>query len=64
MAAITLSVSVDLAFSTACPHVDADVGGFHRVVGQRLVLVAGDVLGLGVGAHFLVNSVLVGFFTT
>ena len=35
------------------PHVEADVGGFHRVVGQRLVLVAGDVLGLGVGAPLL-----------
>ena len=35
------------------PHVDADVGGFHRVVGQRLVLVAGDALGLGVVAPLL-----------
>src|SRR5690606_6341529 len=35
------------------PHIDADVGGFHGVVGQRLVLMARDVLGLGVSAPLL-----------
>ena len=32
------------------PHVDADVGGFHRVIGQRFVFVAGNALGFGVVA--------------
>src|SRR5688572_3760680 len=35
------------------PHVDADVGCFHRIVGERLVLVAGDVLRLGKAAPLL-----------
>src|SRR5260221_5789818 len=35
------------------PHVHADVRGFHRVVGERLVLVAGDALGLRVRRPFL-----------
>src|SRR6267142_887749 len=35
------------------PHVHADVGGFHRVVGERLVLVPGDVLRLGIRSPFL-----------
>lgn len=40
-------------FNRLLPHVDADIGRFHRVVGQRLVLVAGDALGLGVVAPLL-----------
>src|SRR3989442_3814423 len=40
------------------PHVDADVGGFHRVVGERLILVPGDVLGLGIGGPFLGERVV------
>src|SRR5207247_980573 len=31
------------------PHVDADVGGLHRIIGERLVLVAGEPLRLRVG---------------
>ncbi len=59
IAAITLSVSVLLALVTACAHMlNADVGGFHRVVGQRLVLVAGDALGLGVVAPLLDEGVV------
>jgi hypothetical protein len=38
IAAMTLSTSVVLAFSTACFHMCMpDVGGFHRVVGDDLV---------------------------
>src|SRR5688572_24638966 len=42
------------------PHVDADVGGFHRVVGERLVLVAGDVLRLRIGRPLLDEAVVLG----
>ena len=35
------------------PHHDADVSRFHRVVGQRLVLVPSDTLGLGIVAPLL-----------
>ena len=40
-------------FHRLLPHVDADVSGFHRVVGERLVFVARDVLGLGIGCPLL-----------
>src|SRR6267142_6549525 len=40
------------------PHVHADVGGFHRGVGQRLVLVPGDVLRLGIGGPLLGDLVI------
>src|SRR5258708_7511915 len=35
------------------PHVHADVSRFHRIVGERLVLVAGDVLRLGIRGPLL-----------
>jgi hypothetical protein len=56
-AAITLSVSVDLAFATACAHMWMPIGGFHRIVGQRFVG-AWQLLGLGVGSPLLFERVV------
>ena len=45
-------------FNRLLPHVDTDVSRFHRVVGQRLVLVTGDALGFGVSAPFFDELVI------
>src|SRR5437764_11389976 len=64
IAAITLSVSVDLAFSTACAHMCTPmyVASIGSLV-SGLSLWAGMSLALALAAHFFVNSVLVGFLS-
>src|SRR4051812_1466020 len=64
IAAIPLSVSVLLAFSTACAHMCtpmyvASIGSFV----SGLSLWPGMFFALAYAAHFLVNSSFVGFFT-
>ena len=39
-------------FNRLLPHVEADVGGLHWVVGQWLVHVARNLLGFGAGRPF------------
>ena len=47
-------------FDGLLPHIDTDVGSFHRIVGQRLVFVTSDTLSFSVVAPLLDECIVGG----